>query len=120
MKTANDNARTMTSMETEEERARLAPEYARLRAVSESHYVGAKYDRSRPIAATAKLIRADLVAASKSAGPLRGVACKVRCSTGRGLNRDSITIEIVSVPEGMPVLTVEAIVNEIAALLDRT
>jgi hypothetical protein len=88
-----------------EDRARrLAPEYARLAEVAKTHWTGAKYDKSRPIAETAKLIRKELAAATKANGPLKGVKCRVR--SGRATHRWAIDIEIVDVPTGdlMPIV----------------
>lgn len=88
-----------------EDRARrLEPEYARLREVAKGHWTGAKYDRERPFAETAKLVRQELAAASKADGVLAGVKCTVKA--GWSTYKRALDIKIVAVPtEGkMPIL----------------
>lgn len=112
--TANDNASAeAAALRTSDGRA--AEEARIVTNAAAAHFQGSKYDRSRDVAETAKLIRKDLAAAGKTTtGPLAG--CAFRVLTRRASMMVAIDVEIVSVPDhGSPIVNARQVEADIEA-----
>ena len=93
--TASDRAARLTSAED-----------ARVAAVKAAHWTGSKYVSGRPLVETTQLVRTELKAAAKAAGPLHGCKLSVRCSHG------SILVAITP-PAGAMVVSIRRVRQDV-------